>query len=108
MSNDSYWRMKARPIIDKVLADTKGQDEKVICNAIRDAYPFGERRYHPYKIWCDEVRRQRGLKGEAQMQKLSKLRQARLAEWETLYGTAVSPAAPRPDATLDVEASRNE
>ena len=20
----------------------------------------GERRYHPYKIWCDEIQRQRG------------------------------------------------
>ena len=22
----------------------------------------GERRYHPYKIWCDEIQRQRGKK----------------------------------------------
>lgn len=23
-----------------------------------DAYPFGERRMHPYRIWRDEIRRQ--------------------------------------------------
>jgi len=22
---------------------------------ISEAYPFGERKYHPYKIWLDEV-----------------------------------------------------
>ena len=23
----------------------------------KHGYPFGERDYHPYKIWCDEMRR---------------------------------------------------
>jgi hypothetical protein len=57
----SYWRSRARPIIAKVLRETKGQDEKVIREALFEAYPFGQRQYHPYKIWCDEIRRQRGL-----------------------------------------------
>lgn len=61
MSN-SRWRNIAAPIIAKVLCDTRGQDEKTIRRALRDAYPFYDRRYHPYKIWCDEVRVQRGLK----------------------------------------------
>lgn len=56
------WRDTARPIIAKVLKETRGMDEKVIRMALRAAYPFGMRRYHPYKVWCDEVRRQRGLK----------------------------------------------
>lgn len=56
------WRDKARPIIARVLRETAGQDEKAIKRALRDAYPFGPRQYHPYKIWCDEVQAQRGLK----------------------------------------------
>ena len=30
--------------------------------ALKDAYPFGERRYAPYKIWLDEIARQKGKK----------------------------------------------
>lgn len=60
----SRWREYARPIIARVLAETAGQDEKVIRRALVEAYPFGERAMHPYKIWCDEVRRQRGRKPE--------------------------------------------
>ena len=59
---ESHWRRKARPIIERVLAETKGQDEKMIRRALRDAYPFGLRKYHPYKIWCDEIRLQTGKK----------------------------------------------
>lgn len=58
----SYWRAHAAKVISEVLAATKDLKEPQIRAALRDAYPFGERRYHPYKIWCDEVRRQRGLK----------------------------------------------
>ena len=47
-------------MIAKVLADTEGLDEKAIKRALRDAYPLGERKYHPYKIWLDEIHRQRG------------------------------------------------
>jgi hypothetical protein len=56
------WRDYARPIIQQVLKETKGQDEKVIRKALRDAYPFGARQYHPYKIWLDEIKVQRGLR----------------------------------------------
>lgn len=56
------WRDVARPIIDRILRETKGEDEKTIKQALFDAYPFGERRFHPYKVWLDEIRRQRGLK----------------------------------------------
>lgn len=54
------WRDHAAPIIAKVLEDTKGQDEKAIRKALYDAYPYGERCYHPYKIWLDEIKVQRG------------------------------------------------
>lgn len=52
------WREHATPIIRRVIAETGTDDEKALRKALREAYPFGERQYHPYKIWCDEVRRQ--------------------------------------------------
>lgn len=60
--SQSKWRDRARPIIAKVLAETKGQSESEICKALKGAYPFGERRYHPYKIWLHEIAVQRGKK----------------------------------------------
>lgn len=62
----STWRTKAAPIIRQVLKETKGQSEKEIRKALIDAYPFGVREYHPYKIWCDEIRVQRGKKKSKQ------------------------------------------
>ena len=56
------WRDSAAPIISRVLNDTKGRPEKEVKKALFDAYPFGERRYHPYKIWLDEIKIQRGKK----------------------------------------------
>lgn len=53
------WRNIARPIIHQVLEETIGQDEKAIRGALRDAYPFGQRSLHPYKIWLDEIKIQR-------------------------------------------------
>lgn len=60
------WRESARPIIAQVLKETKGQPDKEIRKALRDAYPFGERKYWPYKVWCDEVKLQLGLKKHKQ------------------------------------------
>ena len=60
--NMSRWRKIARPIIATCLWDHRGEPEKMIRKALREAYPFGEREYHPYKIWLDEIRLQRGLK----------------------------------------------
>jgi len=56
------WREHARPIIAKVLADNKDKTEKEIKKSLQNAYPYGERALHPYKIWCDEIKRQRGFK----------------------------------------------
>jgi hypothetical protein len=43
-----------------VLAETAGKPEAEIRKALFDAYPYGERRYHPYKIWLSEIQIQRG------------------------------------------------
>lgn len=56
------WRDRARPVIQAVIKRVGTADMKALRAAISDAYPFGPREMHPYKIWCDEVRRQLGLK----------------------------------------------
>lgn len=56
------WREKAAPIIARVLRETSGKDDKDVRAALREAYPFGSRQYHPYKVWCDEIARQQGRK----------------------------------------------
>jgi len=56
------WRERARPIIAEVLSETQGQSESSIRKALCDAFPFGPKQYHPYKIWLDEIKAQRGLK----------------------------------------------
>jgi len=58
----SYWRNIATPIIADVLRIHAGATEKELRKALRDAYPFAGRDHHPYKIWCDEIKAQRGLK----------------------------------------------
>ena len=63
------WRDVAAPIIARVLEDTKDCTPEMRRFALRDAYPFGMRRYHPYKIWLDEIKRQTGKKKPAQFVK---------------------------------------
>lgn len=56
----SYWRTKATPIIRGVLVAHAGEPGRDVRRALRLAYPFGERRHWPYKVWLDEIRRQTG------------------------------------------------
>lgn len=58
----SSWREYAKPIISKVIEENKGKDLKEIRKALSKAYPFGERHYHPYRIWLDECAMQLGTK----------------------------------------------
>lgn len=52
------WREHAAPIIDRVLDETAGKSLTEIRKALRLAYPYGERKMYPYKIWCDEINKQ--------------------------------------------------
>lgn len=57
MTTTSQWRLRARQVIRRTLdalpADaTEAQKRK----AVRDAYPFGERKMHPYRCWLQEVK----------------------------------------------------
>lgn len=54
------WRDKAAPIIADVIARVGRDDMGMLRKELRDAYPWGPRRMHPYKIWCDEINRQIG------------------------------------------------
>lgn len=51
------WRRRAARIIEGVLAALpKDASDKVKRAAISNAYPWGERKYHPYKEWCKAVK----------------------------------------------------
>ncbi len=54
------WRNSIAPIIAEVIRKTGKDDLPALRKALRDAYPYGERRMWPYKVWCMEVRRQLG------------------------------------------------
>ena len=56
--NTSYWRGQAERVIAEVHASLPIETElKARIKALDAAYPFGERKYHPYKIWLQERRR---------------------------------------------------
>lgn len=53
------WRDRARPIIQKVFKEYPPGKERE--KALREAYPFGERKNFPYKAWLREIKVQKGL-----------------------------------------------
>lgn len=55
----SHWRKTARAVVTQALADAAEHnlDEQQTRRLISSRYPFGQRQYHPYKIWLDEVKR---------------------------------------------------
>ncbi len=61
------WRDKAATVIFDVIRKNPGMEQKKLRKLISAAYPFGERKYHPYKIWRDEVNRQLGPQPQAEM-----------------------------------------
>ena len=55
MSNYS-WADKAREVIAKVKRANPGVEGEELKKLLSAAYPFGERQYHPYKVWLKEVK----------------------------------------------------
>jgi len=55
------WGQAARKIIERVLSTMPGASIKEKQVALRAAYPFGERRYWPYRAWRRQVRIALGL-----------------------------------------------
>lgn len=60
MPQRSHWREHARAVVARVLSEAAelNLDDAATRRRLSAAYPFGERKYHPYKIWLDECRRQ--------------------------------------------------
>ena len=58
MAMTKTWRQRAQPIIAQIIAENKDKSVQDIRRALRDAYPWGERAMHPYKVWRDEVKKQ--------------------------------------------------
>lgn len=53
----SSWRTAARTAIAAVLEEHRTASLVERRRALRRAYPFGERRGWPYRVWLDEVKR---------------------------------------------------
>lgn len=51
------WEAESMQIIRNVLKDNEHSTESELKRALKDAYPFGERKHWPYKIWCNCVKR---------------------------------------------------
>jgi hypothetical protein len=52
MAQASSWRVKACQVIEQVIKDAPpGAD---LVKLIDEAYPFGDRKYLPYKMWLEE------------------------------------------------------
>jgi hypothetical protein len=51
-----------RPLIANIIASVGTDDKGRLKRALFDAYPYGERKYWPYKVWCSEIRIQLGLR----------------------------------------------
>ncbi len=52
----SRWRLRAREVIDAVIASTDDRDRATLLPKIDAAYPFGQRSHTPYKQWLTERR----------------------------------------------------
>lgn len=51
----SDWARISREVVTRVLRETAGQPEAVVRKALFDAYPFGERKFWPYKAWLQAI-----------------------------------------------------
>ena len=56
----SHWRDICRPIIAATIKEYQGKDTKALRKALYEAYPFGERKMYPYKVWLSEIQFQLG------------------------------------------------
>lgn len=51
-----HWKTISIKTIEKVLSENKGKTEAEIRKALHYAYPFGERKMWPYKVWLKEIK----------------------------------------------------
>lgn len=51
----SFWQREARKVVQRVMAElAPNATRKDAERALREAYPFGEREYWPYRVWLRE------------------------------------------------------
>lgn len=62
------WREHCAPIIAQVIAEHPDEDVKTIRKALLEAYPYGQKAMHPYRIWCSEIRKQLGLRTKKELE----------------------------------------
>lgn len=74
------WRDDARRRVEAVVA-SEPDDLK---RALSDAYPYGQRRFHPYKIWREEVARALGKPKKVTARKGTPAQKAQEMEAATL------------------------
>ena len=58
-ANDNAQKAKD---LEAQITKMQAEDTPERRKALREAYPAGERKYHPYKVWLDEIARQTGRK----------------------------------------------
>jgi hypothetical protein len=51
------WRSIALCVINEVEQECKGQSYGALKRRLFEKYPFGERAYFPYKVWCEEQKK---------------------------------------------------
>lgn len=51
------WDVISCRTIERVIRENPGADLKTLRKRISEAYPFGQRKYWPYKVWCREVKK---------------------------------------------------
>lgn len=51
----SKWRQESRRIIYEIMSANRDVSQEEFRTLLTKAYPCGERGFHPYRIWCDEV-----------------------------------------------------
>lgn len=73
--NESQWRRRSREVIHEVLSQlSPGATDRERRIAIRKAYPFGERRNRPYRIWLSEVRKIVGTNSKGAAESIPEVR----------------------------------
>lgn len=48
---DTYYVEQSYKALEQALEQSKGKDRLTVVRAMKAAYPFGERKGRPYKVW---------------------------------------------------------
>ena len=83
------WRDHCAPIIAKVIDDVGIEDMKALRKALREAYPYGEKKWRPYKVWLSEINEQIHFRSHTPAKQLGwedlPLFQTQIANWQGLF-----------------------